>query len=184
MSARLPTFDAPEPALSYLADPRFGALLEELRREPVQAAQLVEPYRGLLVHHEHMTAVLQAHHGGALQLEVLQECLDDNIYSRLIQLTVRDSAQVVETGIARLNLELMDDAVRGAILTRNRPLGDVLIRHEVLRWIQPLWFLRFSGRSGLLQPFGPGSPEAFGRIGIIHCHGQPAIELLEIVANA
>jgi hypothetical protein len=182
MTSKLQAFDDLDPALAHLADPRFGPLLQDLRWRQAAAAELPEPCRTLLVHDQHMTAVLQAHYGLPVELHVLQEHQDADVYTRLIVLCLQGrSNEVVETGIMRLSLRLMTDGVRREILSRSAPLGDILIRHDVMRRIEPRWFLQLQGRSPLLEPFGRSVAPACGRIGIIHCDGQPAIELLEVV---
>ena len=35
----------------------------------------------------------------------------------------------------------------------------------------------------MLDHFGSGVRQAYGRVGLIHCDHQPAIELLEVVAD-
>jgi len=82
-----------------------------------------------------------------------------------------------------LDLDVVTDQVGAEIVARDAPLGDILIRHDVLRSVDPKWFVRFGEGTPLLAHFGPGVREAFGRIGIIYCDQQPAIELLEVVAD-
>ena len=174
-------------------------------------------YRELLVHNNHMTSALASHYGHPVSLRVLQEQHDDNIYSREILLTLEGSDVVVEYGVVRLDLDLLTNAAQSKILARTAPLGDILMRHEVLRKIEPKWFVRFSAGSPLLAHFRananhphenktttfqstrshrlassrqnrvdypcPSHDEAFGRIGIIYCNNNPAIELLEVVVD-
>jgi len=82
----------------------------------------------------------------------------------------------------RIDLGYTSDSVRAAILDRKMPLGDVLIRANVLRRIEPKWYYRFAEDCPLLADFGEAQPQsAYGRLGTIYCDEQPAIELLEIV---
>ena len=58
-------------------------------------------------------------------------------------------------------------------------------RHNVLRWIEPLWFVQLPPASDVLRLFGQETTcPVWGRIAVIHCNGAPAIDLLEIVLNA
>jgi hypothetical protein len=58
----------------------------------------------------------------------------------------------------------------------------VLIKHHVLRRIEPTAYLRISGGAKQLGWFGLGGARAlYGRLAFIHCDGQRAVELLEIV---
>jgi hypothetical protein len=149
----------------------------------VQPNEIPQPADALLVHHEHMTEVLQRHYGQPVDVHVLDEKLDGDMYTRKVSLTPRGANDpVVEWGIVRLKLRYMPDIVREEILAKRLPLGEILIRHDVHRRIKPRWFLRFPGRGPLLTFFGdPHAKPMYGRIGTIYCDEQPAIELLEIV---
>jgi hypothetical protein len=90
---------------------------------------------------------------------------------------------VVLFGIPRLNLRLVDDAVRAEILGQNKPLGRVLIEHNVLREVQLASLYRVEPGPNLRQLIGLTSPLAtYGRTAFIYCDGYPAVELLEIVS--
>ena len=149
----------------------------------VQPNEIPHPADALLVHHDHMTEVLQRHYGRPVDVHVLDERLDGNMYTRKVKLTPAGTTEpVVEWGIARLDLNFMPDAVRKEILAKRSPLGEILIRHDVHRRIKPRWFMRFPGRGPLLTFFGdPNAKPMYGRIGTIYCDEKPAIELLEIV---
>lgn len=154
----------------------------------VQPDQIPFPEDQLLVHHGHMTEVLEKHHGSPVEVHVLEEHLDPGgeFYTRKISLTPRDEPQkVVEWGIVRMDFRYMEPQVRDEILAKQLPLGGVLIKHNVLRRIKPRWFLRFPEAGPVLRLFGrPAQPgAAYGRVGTIYCNGEPAIELLEIVVN-
>ena len=148
----------------------------------IDSAEIPEADHGLLVHHDHMTTRLQGHHGRPVELRVLHECVTDDRYRRMILLTLQGSAKVVEFGIVQIELAYTPEAVRREILARNAPLGDILIRHNVLRRVEPKWYLGFHKPSRVLSYFG-GTEVAFGRIGVIHCNGHAGIELLEVVPN-
>src|SRR5688500_11844528 len=149
----------------------------------VQPNEIPRPADALLVHHEHMTEVLQRHHGRRMDVHVLDENLDGDIYTRKGSLTPAGASEpVVEWGIARLDLRCMPDAVREEILAKRTPLGEILIRQNVHGRIKPRWFLRVPGRGPLLGFFGDASAAPmYGRIGTIYCDEKSAIDLLEIV---
>src|SRR5437588_3423820 len=75
------------------------------------------PEDHLLVHHDHMTIVLEEHHGAPVNVHVLEEHLSGDSYTRMISLTPGDSDKVVEWGIVRLNLKYVSDEVRQEILS-------------------------------------------------------------------
>ena len=156
----------------------------------VQPAEIPFPQDQLLVHHEHMTVVLRKHHGAPVEVHVMDEQLDGDIYTRKICLTPQGSNKVVEWGIVKLDFRYMAAAVRDEILAKRLPLGAVLIKHKVLRRVKPRWFLRLPPGGPVLGLFAtPALPDpsfgsaAYGRIGTIYCNEEPAIEVIEVVVN-
>ncbi len=149
--------------------------------EAVEADDIPQPARDLLVHHKHMTATLKAHYGQVVELLVLADRLEGDQYTRSILLTLPGGGNVVEFGIARLDLRFTDEEVRAAILSRAAPLGDILIGHRVLTKVTPKWYLRFRADCSVMTYFGQPPVEAYGRLATIHCNGDAAVELLEVV---
>ncbi len=169
-------------ALRELCRPLKGGDAVEPQCVIVQPNEIPHPTDALLVHHEHMTEALERRYGQPVELHVLDERLDGDSYTRKIKLIPAAGDMVVEWGIVRLDLRFMSDAVRGEILAKRSPLGEILIRHDVHRRIKPRWFMRFPARGPMLTFFGDaGDRPLYGRIGTIYCDEKPAIELLEIV---
>lgn len=152
--------------------------------EPVAADQIPPGIRRILVHGEHMTATLKRNYKQPVALRVLEHRADGETYRRKILLTVDEGKRVVEFGIVCMNLATIDDTAREVVLSREAPLGEIFERFEVLTKVEPRWFLRFPSRSPVVEYFGPGAAEAYGRIGLIHCNGDPAVELLEVVPGS
>ena len=151
--------------------------------EFVAADEVPSPYHGLLVHEHHMTVTVEAHHGRLVNIRVLARRQDGESYARKILLALQGSGRIVQVGIARVNLRYCSPAVRAEILAARTPLGRILIQHNVLRRIEPTAFLRVVPGPAMMEWFGLKQPrQTFGRLAYIHCDGQPAIELLEIVA--
>ncbi len=175
----------------------------------VEPADLPTPVAELLVHHDHMTTRLEEHHGQRVELRVLREQREGDLYRRTIVLCGTESGEVVEFGVVRIDLAFTPPNVRREILDGRAPLGDILIRHDVLRRIEPRWFLRFPADCSLIStatllrtakfseraaevgsppqdsrpPQDNRPPQEFGRVGTIYCNEQPAIELLEVVTR-
>jgi hypothetical protein len=151
----------------------------------VQPENIPNPQDELLVHHQHMTVVLEKHHGKPVQVQVLEESIEGNFYRRKISLTPIGSEKVVEWGIVRLDLRYMPKNVAAEIREKRTPLGAILIKHKVHRRVKPRYFLRFPDGSAVLKLFAP-EPQGllYGRLGTIYCDNEPCIELLEIVVNA
>ena len=164
----------------FIRDSAFSPYCVEV--QPVRIPTIV---RRLLAHREHMTEVLQAHHGKAVEVQVLDFQLDGDHYSRKITLTPGHDERIIECGIVRMDFRFMPPEAREEILARHTPLGAVLIRHNILRWIEPLWFVQLPPGSDVMKLFGIATDKpAWGRLAVIYCNGEPAIELLEIVLNA
>lgn len=176
------TLTDPQAALESIGYQFFGPGLSE-HATVVDAASVPHPFDRLLVHHDHMTTALERFHGLRTRLEVLETLHHGEGYSRKILLTAGDTGHVIEVGVARINLKYTPGEVKTEILKREAPLGDILIRHEVMRRIEPRWYFRFDGPSSLITAFDrPLSGPVYGRVGVIYCDDVPAIELLEVVA--
>ena len=171
------------PALDHLAGLFYKDLAELGTFEEVLAESVPEPYRRLLAHHEHMTVSVEQHHGCPAEVSVLAAQRSGDYYSRKIVLHRQSDKRPVLFGIPRLNLRLVDDDVRREILSENKPLGRVLIDHNVLREVQLASLYRVVPGPDLCQLFSLDKPLAtYGRTAFIYCDGFPAVELLEIIS--
>src|SRR5512138_2942355 len=124
------------PALDHLVGLFYSDMAELGTFEEVLAEQVPQPYRQLLAHHEHMTVAVERHHGSPVDVEVIAAKRTGDYYARKIVLHLQSTKKTVLFGIPRLNLRLVDDQVRREILAENKPLGRVLIDHNVLREVQ------------------------------------------------
>jgi chorismate-pyruvate lyase len=162
----------------YYASP---STLGEFHR--VSADDVPDPYRGLLAHRCHMTVTVEAFHGDSVDVTVLRSSYHERAYCREILLKTHCTGDVVQYGIVRLNMDLVAERPRDEILEERKPLGRVLIEHEVLREVE--LFDLFLVRCGpaLAEFFGVEiGTLTYGRTALIYCDSEPAIELLEIVA--
>jgi hypothetical protein len=151
--------------------------------EYVAADEVPPPYHGLLVHEHHMTVTVEAHHGSLVDVRVLAHRQDGDSYARKILLALQSNGRIVQFGIARVNLGYCSPEVRAEIVAAGKPLGRILIQHNVLRRIEPTAFLRVIPGSAMMEWFSlRRRQQSYGRLAYIHCDGKPAIELLEIVA--
>jgi hypothetical protein len=158
---------------------------EGARYEEVSAAEVPTPYRELLVHEHHMTVTVEAFHGDLVDVRILNRRLDGDDYARQILLALQGSGRIVQYGVVRIHLHYCSPEVRQEILAGQTPLGRILIQHDVLRRIEPRAYLRVHPGKALMRWFGLEQPLlTYGRLAMIHCNEQPAIELLEIVAPA
>jgi hypothetical protein len=141
------------------------------------------PYHGLLVHEHHMTVTVEAYHGDMVDVRVLSRHIAASHYSRKIVLELRTSRQRVLFGIVRVNLDYCSVPVCAEILGEKTPFGRVLIKHNVMRRIEPTEFMRIEPGPRQLAWFNLTEPQPlYGRLAYIHCDGKPAVELFEVVA--
>lgn len=162
-------FPGPDAAMDYEVVPGDG---------------VPQPYRGLLVHDQHMTVTVEAHHGGPVGVVVLARHYDGPRYSRKIVLTRTGTRKAVQFGVVRIDLDATSQDVRAEIVAGQTPLGRVLIERDVMRRIEPVAYLKIRPNAAQRAWFGDGvtAELVWGRLAIIHCDGKPAVELLEVVA--
>ena len=150
----------------------------------VAPEQVPKPYRGLLVHSHHMTVTVEQFYANPVNVKVLQTRLEGNEYSRQILLTLSDTGRVVQFGIVRMDLDLLSPTVREQIVEGRTPLGRVLIENNVLRKVEPMGFFRVRTNAAMNAWFGETEAvDTYGRLGVIHTDGKPAIEVLEILSR-
>lgn len=141
-----------------------------------------EPYHSLLCHEHHMTVTMERYHHCPVDVHVAFEEYADPLYCREITLTRSGTDQIVQFGLVRFDFSYVTPAVKADILSKQLPLGRVLIQHNVLRSIDLKWVLRIEPGPAMrrhLQFDQPGP--VYGRMATIFCNGQPAVELLEVV---
>lgn len=151
------------------------------RATSIDADDLPDPYRRLLAHHGHMTQVLAAHHGTPLRVAPYRIRREGDLYGRRLDLFAQGDDRPVMTGIMIFNLALVAGTVRDEITAADAPLGDILIRHRILRRVVADAFLRFDPEDPLVARFGNEGGPAYGRLATIDCDQRPAVDLLEIL---
>jgi chorismate-pyruvate lyase len=162
----------------------FYADLAELGKfTEVSSELMARDYRMLLAHRDHMTVTVERYHNCAVNLEVVEAVSNGRHYARKILLRRETDNAVVQFGIVRIDFRCVADNVRKQIESKSIPLGRILINHNVLRDVHlgALW--RVTPGPDLQRHFGLSDPVVtYGRTALIECAGQPAVELLEIVA--
>lgn len=149
----------------------------------VAGSSMPGTYRGLLDHEHHMTVTVESHHGCPVDVDVLEYDRANDIYKRKIVLKRSDNGTVVQFGIVRLRVNYLSPEVLAEIESREIPLGRALINHNVLRRVELSQLWKVVPGVDLCRLFKLYRPvDTYGRTAIIHCDGEPAIELLEIVA--
>ena len=145
------------------------------------------PYRELLDHRSHMTVAMEQYHGGAVRLRVVQvrETVGDiGPYAREILLHGPDG-RVVQYGIVRLDLAVVDADTAAAVRGAKVPIGRVLIDAGMLRDVHDVGLVEVVPGAGLAGLLGMDDRRrcTYGRVAEISLAGRPALELLEIVGS-
>ena len=137
----------------------------------------------MLVHDQHMTVTMESYHQSSVDVRVLAERNDGDIYCRKIVLVKSGTDQVVQFGIVRFNFHYVTVDVRDEILAGQTPLGRVLINHNVLRHIDLGAILKITAGPGLARDLQmPVGATTYGRLATIFCNHRPAVDLFEISA--
>ncbi len=153
------------------------------RFDAVTGHDVPTAYRRMLVHEEHMTVAMEAHHESMVDVDVLEEHKAEDTYARKILLRREKDRAVVQFGLLCVNLALLEDAVRDEILEQRRPLGRILVRHNVMRSVSLIGLWHVTMGAELKTLFSPAEAQAtFGRTASIELDGKKAVEVLEIVA--
>ncbi|HEY2827210.1 MAG TPA: hypothetical protein VGJ04_06380 [Pirellulales bacterium] len=169
--------------LSTLVGLFYGSLADLGVFEVANVKVVPEPYRGLLVHNHHMTVTMEEFHRSQVRVQVLEAKRERSYYMRRILLARESDQRVVQFGIVRLDFDLLSPEVREEIESQKMPLGRILIEHNVLREIELVGLWRVTPGVDLCKLFTMTPQQTtYGRTAIIHCDGQPAVELLEIAA--
>jgi chorismate-pyruvate lyase len=148
----------------------------------VTSEQVPELYRNLLNHTNHMTVTVESYHASPVDVEVLRSDFVDGHYRREILLKTQSKGLVVQYGIVQLNTKYLSEGPRREILSHKKPLGRVLIEHNVMREIELFALLEVHCGRVLARAFDvPEGTVTYGRTALLHCDNDPAIELLEIV---
>ncbi|HXY35897.1 MAG TPA: hypothetical protein VEI07_16805 [Planctomycetaceae bacterium] len=151
--------------------------------EHVASEMLPEPYRRMLAHNHHMTVTMESYYNCRVDVRILDRRLDGDFYSRKIVLLKSGTDRVVQFGIVRFDLSYVTPIVREEILAGNKPLGRVLIDHNVLRHIDLGAVLRLVAGPSLARHLQmPVGGTTFGRLATIFCNRHAAVDLLEIPA--
>lgn len=145
--------------------------------------EIPEPYRTLLVHNHHMTVTVEDFYRDRVDVAILESQLLGHEYRRKILLALTGNSRVVQFGLVCIDLSLLSSVVREQIIAGKTPLGRILIENDVLREVRPISYWKVQPNDALRDWFQMTHDEdLYGRIGLITTDGQPAIEVLEILA--
>ncbi|KAA1259415.1 hypothetical protein LF1_19470 [Rubripirellula obstinata] len=180
--------------LESLLDEFYGGDLVEIAKDDQgshlqlgtfdRVSDVPAPYDGLLNHHHHMTVTVEAFHKEKVNVSVHRHHINGRHYTREITLVTELSKRFVQYGIVRIDMSALADPVWKQIESGEIPLGRVLIENEVLRDVEMQQLWKIQAGPCLAEKLHSVIGETFyGRTAMIHCDGNPAIELLEIVSK-
>lgn len=151
--------------------------------EPVNGADIPEPYRGLLVHNNDMTPTLSAYHACLIHLRVLSRARRDDFYFREVLLLADGTEQPVEFGAIRINLALFSPLLRRFILDERIPLGHLLAEHAIDHSSRPQAFFRVTADALMRDVLQlPGPQVLYGRRNtLFNASSRPLAEVVEIL---
>lgn len=173
--------------LATITAPFYPRLAELGEFVEVQPEDMPQDYQTLLAHDDHMTVTVEAFHGSLVDVRVLAEHRDGEVYTRSSLLQCQSDSRIVQLGIMRINMQGLSPTVREEIESRGTPLGRILIRHNVMRRVKLFRLWRISPGPALVTHLGVPDPtdgaaqHIFGRSAGIVVEGRPSVELLEIV---
>jgi len=149
----------------------------------IDALDIPEPHRSLLVHQTDMTTTLERFDGDQIRIRVhgRRRLADD--YFREVVLILENSGQPVEFGAICIHLLALPAGVRDAILEERLPLGRILNEGGVFYISQPVAFLRFASDKMIDDLLGlHGVQRLFGRRNtLLNAQSQPLAEIVEIL---
>ncbi len=154
-----------------------------LRADHIPSSVTPEPYKSMLVHDHHMTVAMETYHRSPVDVRVLAQRHDGDLYARKILLLKQGTGTVVQFGVVRFNLSYVTEPIRQEIIAGKIPLGRILINHNVLRHIDLGAIVEITAGPGLARHLNmPEGSVTYGRLATIFCNRQPAVDLLEISA--
>ncbi len=172
------------PAIAHPLDEfyaRSGLPLPPL--EQIEAEEVPEPYKALLVHNSDMTSTLEAFHGRSIHLRVLGRDRRESEYHREVVLCLEGSEQPVEFGAIKIFLEHFSPSAIEQILAERWPLGRILKDCAIAYVSRPKAFLRLASDkfiNSVLQLTGANL--LYGRRNTLaDAAGRPLAEIIEIL---
>src|SRR4051795_12027793 len=102
----------------------------------VEAAEVPEPYRTLLVHDREMTLTLESAYARPVKLRVQKYDLRDNVFSRQVVL-IAGAATAVAFCAIKIYLDYFTPEARRLVLERKQPLGAILYSQRMAHSSHP-----------------------------------------------
>jgi chorismate-pyruvate lyase len=153
------------------------------RIELVEAAEIPEPYRSLLVHDRDMTGTLAAYWKLPIALDPLAVQREGDILYRQVVLTAGPDRIPVEAGAIKIYLDRFPSAALRVITQSLQPLGAVLTEYKIPYISAPRGFFRLPANERLREALGdPREQTLYGRRNrLTNPAGEPIADVVEIL---
>jgi chorismate-pyruvate lyase len=158
-----------------------GLSLPEVER--MEASQIPEPYRSLLVHENDMTPTLERFHQQPVRLRMLNHQRRGDVYSREVLLLVSGSNTPVEFGAIRIYLHHFSPPAQQLILENRRPLGSILSSERITHTSHPRAYIRIASDMTIGQALQmESSQRLYGRRNVLLNSSEEVLaEIVEIL---
>jgi chorismate-pyruvate lyase len=149
----------------------------------LQANEIPQPYKALLVHKTDMTSKLEAFHKSKIHIEPIARHTTDNEYFREVVLVTEESRKPVEFGAIKIILDLFPNEAQQEILKEHRPLGQILIEYKIAFSSRPRAYLSVAADAFIQQTLNlTGETFLYGRRNtLIDAWERPLAEIVEIL---
>jgi chorismate-pyruvate lyase len=160
---------------------RSGMSLPPLKQ--IDAEEVPEPYKTLLVHQNDMTSTLEAFHKGTIHLRVLGRERRGTEYYREVVLHLGGSEKPVEFGAIQIHLDRFNPQAREQILAERWPLGHILKDCAMIYTSQPKAFLQIASDKLINSVLNlTGAQLLYGRRNtLLDAAEKPLAEIVEIL---
>jgi chorismate-pyruvate lyase len=182
--ASVPFAPHPRYSAAYPLDDFYAARRLPLPvMEQIQADQIPEPHRSLLVHDSDMTSRLETFHKSSIHIRALARQQHGQEYFREVVLELDGSRQPVEFGAAKINLAFFPAQAHAEIRREWRPLGGILRDFGLVFSSRPGAWFRVAADSFIGGALGlSGAPFLFGRRNtLLDDRERPLAEIVEIL---
>jgi chorismate-pyruvate lyase len=149
----------------------------------VEAADVPEPARTLLVHRSDMTSTLENFYKETLRIEVMARHTVENKYFRETLLFLEGSGKRVEFGAIKIMLDRFPIEARQEILREQQPLGRILAAFGIVFASRPRAFLRMASDEFIERVLDlKGRQSLYGRRNtLLDAWDRPLAEIVEIL---
>lgn len=154
----------------------------------LEPSQLPDAYRGLLAHESGMTATLEQHWGGPIEIELLADDIvtEQRSLFRFVVLRLRQTRLAVELATIRIPLDHFDPSIRANFIEGVRPFGALLADAGIRFRGRPIAYFSLAADSlAATKTNIPVGTALYGRINqLIGESGEVLCETVEMLPRA